>query len=258
MRKRNGKAGGLFALGVALVLAAGQASAAEPKVRTFAAGLSYDHFSRTVVWAADEPSSKILSHMASVRAEIGLANGLLFTLSAGLSLTDFQDLTFGTLPISLQYAGAPLKGLALGAELVAPFLKLGDFEISAAGRFVYSVGMSKTWPLEGFAVEGEARGKPNWMEASVGPRFAYLFFGRLVPYAEVSVRWLRADFRIAETLEDLSGEETKRVKGDIAFSVSLGADAKVTDRIAVKAKVGVMPFAGGVDSLISVGLLYRF
>jgi hypothetical protein len=41
--------------------------------------------------------------------------------------------------------------LVLGTELEAP-LKFGDFEIKAAGRFVSSFGMSKTWLLEGFAV----------------------------------------------------------------------------------------------------------
>jgi hypothetical protein len=39
----------------------------------------------------------------------------------------------------------------LGAELEALLLKSGGFEIKAAGRFVSSFGMSRTWPLEGFA-----------------------------------------------------------------------------------------------------------
>lgn len=258
MRKRSGGAWRLISLGIALVLAAAHAPAAESKVKTLMAGLNFDHFSRTVVWDGDTGSSRIQASLVSARADFGLGKGLVLSLSAGLSLTDFEGLAFGTLPIALEYDASPIKGLVLGAELVAPLLKRGDFEISAAGRFVLSFGMSKTWPLEGFAVEGEATGKPSWIEASVGPRFAYLFFGRVVPYVEVSARWLQADFRMTETLGDLDGVEKKQVNGDLAFSVSLGADAKVSDRLAVKAKAGFIPYAGGVDALASVGLLYRF
>ena len=46
------------------------------------------------------------------------------SLTAGLVLTDFKALTFTSLPISLQYDGAPLKGFAFGAEVVAPFAQI--------------------------------------------------------------------------------------------------------------------------------------
>jgi hypothetical protein len=151
-----------------------------------------------------------------------------------------------------------MKGLVLGAELEALLLKSGDFEIKTAGRFVSSLGMSKTWPLEGFAVEGEAKGRSNWMEASAGPRLAYLLSDAFVPYIEVNARWFRADFRMDETLGDLQGHEKRLVKGDFSFSVGLGGDARVSDRLTIKAKAGFIPYAGGVDALASVGLLYVF
>jgi hypothetical protein len=258
MRKRRGRIGRMFYPAIVFVLAAGLAQASEPKIKTFAAGLSYDHFVRTVVWDGDEASSKIVANMFSARAEVGVGKGLVFGLSAGLSLTDFNDLVFNSLPVSLEYGGSGVKGFFLGADFVAPIRKTGDFEISAAGRFVYSSGMSKTWPLEGFAVEGEAKGTPNWMEISLGPRFTYLFFGRVLPYLEVSARWLRADFRMAETLGELEGSEKKQVKGDAAISVTFGVDADVSRHIAVRGKAGIMPFAGGVDSFVSLGILYKF
>jgi hypothetical protein len=146
----------------------------------------------------------------------------------------------------------------VGGEVAAPLKKLGAFEIGAAGRFVYSFGMSKSWPLEGFTVEGEAKGQPSWMEISAGPRIAYLSSGRIAPYAEVCARMFWAGFRISETLGDLSGEETKRVRGDFAVSISLGADVRVNDRISVKAKAGIMPAAGGAGALVSIGALYGF
>jgi hypothetical protein len=118
--------------------------------------------------------------------------------------------------------------------------------------------MSKSWPLEDFAVEGEATGQPIWIEISAGPRVAYRLTGRIVPYAEVSARLLWAGFQMSETLGDLSGEESRRIRGDFAVSVALGADVRVTDRISVKAKAGVMPAAGGAGAMVSIGALYGF
>jgi hypothetical protein len=141
---------------------------------------------------------------------------------------------------------------------VAPIHKLSDFEISGTGRVVYCFGMSRTWPLEGFAVEGEAMGRSSWLEAAAGPRVTYRLSGPVIPYIEVSVRWLRADFEMTETLGDLQGTEAKHVSGDLSFGAALGADAALTDRLAVKAKAGIVPRGGGMDRLLSVGLQYRF
>ena len=258
MRDRSGRTRGACILVVLALLAPRGASAAEPNVKSIAAGLSYDHFSRSVVWPGVGAASKILSHMVSARVDIGLAGGLVVRLDAGLSLNDFSGLTFDALPVSLELDGDSIKGFALGAEVATPLKKLGAFEIGAAGRFVYSFGMSKSWALEGFAVEGEATGQPRWMELSAGPRIAFLSAGRIVPYAEVRASLFWAGFRMSETLGDLSGEETKSVRGDFAVSIALGADVRVTDRISVKAKAGIMPAAGGTGAMASIGALYGF
>ena len=247
-----------LALCAAIGLVPAQAAIGGLKVGSFAAGLFYENLTRTVVWKGDAAASRIQANLVSARAELGFGKGILVSLSAGLALTDFEDLTFTSLPISLQYGAPPLKGFSLGAEAVAPLLKFSDFEISGTGRLVYSFGMSKTWPLEGFAVEGKAAGSASWAEAALGPRVTYVFSGRVVPYLEICVRWLGAGFKMTETLGDLVGSQTKHVRGDISFSAVLGADFSVTDRIAVKAKAGILPYAGGVDSLLSVGVLYKF
>ncbi len=96
------------------------------------------------------------------------------------------------------------------------------------------------------------------MDIGVGPRIAYLSFDRVRPYLEVTARLLWAEFRMSETLGDLRAAETKKVKGDFALSIALGADARVTDRITVKAKAGFMPSSGGVDGQVSLGALYGF
>lgn len=258
MRERNGRIQRALGLCGTIALAAGLASAAEPKIKTFAAGLNYEYLSRTVVWTGDTSPSKIQANLISARADLGLGKGVVVSLSAGLSLSNYKALVFDTLPISLQFGGATVSGFLLGAEVVAPIKRFSDFELGGTGRFVYSMGLSKTWPLEDFAVEGEARGRAGWWEAAVGPRLSYLFFGRVVPYVELCFRWLRADFKMTETLGDLGGTELKLVRGDLSFSAALGADAAVTDRISVKAKAAILPYVGGVDGLISVGVLYKF
>jgi hypothetical protein len=244
--------------GLLALLAAGRAGAQEANVKSISAGLSYDHFARSVVWKGDDAGTKIRTHTLTARAEIGLASGPVFSLGVGLSFADFPGLTFDALPISLEFSGATLKGFSLAAEAAAPIRRFGDFEIGAAGRIVYSFGISRSWALEGFAVEGRAEGQPSWLEIAAGPRVSYLIFGRVVPYVEVTARMLWAGFRMSEALGDLSGEEPKKVRGDFGLAIALGADVPVTGRITVKAKAGIMPYAGGVDSLISFGAQYGF
>lgn len=246
-------------LGILALLAAGRVEAQERNVTSLAAGLTYDHFARSVVWRGDDAGSKIRTHTVAAMAEVGLSSGLVFSLAAGFSLSDLSGLTFEALPISLEFSGATLKGFSLAGEAAVPVKKIGDFEIRAAGRIVYSFGISRSWPLAGFAVEGKATGQPSWIEVSAGPRVAYLAFGRrVVPFVEVSARMLWASFRMTEALGDLAGEETKRVRGDFALGLALGADVRVTGRITGKAKAGIVPYPGGVDGFISVGGLYGF
>ena len=253
------RAGGvLVALALAAALGLAPDAGAQVMVRTISAGLSYENFSRTVVWGGDAEASKIGANLFTARADLGLDKGVIVGLNAGLALTGNEGLVFDVLPISLELGDKTLCGFSLGADVVAPVRKFSDFEISGTGRLVYSFGMSKTWTLEDFAVEGKARGEASWIEAAAGPRVSYLFFGRVVPYVEVWARWLHASFTMAETLADLSGRETRRVRGDFSFSVALGADADVSDRIAVRAKAAVLPYAGGADGLVAVGVLYKF
>jgi len=248
----------VLALGAAIGLALAPAAGAQIKVRTIAAGLSYENFSRTVFWGGDAEASKIVANLVTARADLGLGKGVVVGLNAGLALTGNEGLVFDALPISLELGAKTLRGFSLGADVVAPVDKFSDFEISGTGRLVYSFGMAKTWTLQDFAVEGRARGESSWIEAAAGPRVSYLFFRRVVPYVEVWARWLHASFTMTETLADLSGRETRRVRGDVSFSVALGADATVSDRIAVRAKAGILPYAGGVDGLVAVGVLYKF
>ena len=262
MRDRKGRRVRTIAIalvaGAALGLAPARAASPLFKVRSIAAGLGYEHVSRTVAWKGDGAPSKILADLCTVRADLGLAGGAVFSLSAGIVLTDYRSLAFNDLPVALELDARALAGFSLGAEAFVPIRRWSDFEISGTGRVVYSFGMSKTWTLEDFAVPGQARGQADWFEAAAGPRLSYFFFGRVVPYIEVWGRWLQAGFTMDEALEDLTGRQTRRVPGRFSFSAALGADAALTGRISVRAKAGFRPYSGGVDGLFSAGVLYKF
>lgn len=259
MGERSQRPRSIPVLFILALLAAGRAEGREWKVASLAAGLSYDHFARSVVWAGDDGASKVLTHTVAAKAEIGLSGGLVFSLAAGVSLSDLSGLAFAALPITLEFGGPALKGFSLAAEAALPVKKLGALEIGAAGRIVYSFGFSRSWALEGFAVEGKAAGQPAWVEVSAGPRLAYLGFGaKVVPFAEASARMLWAGFRMTEALGELTGEATRRVRGDFALGLAVGAEVRVSLRVTAKAKAGIAAGAGGVDGLLSVGALYGF
>lgn len=242
----------------ALGLSPEPARAAGFRIASVAAGLGFENFTRTVVWKGDTESSKIRANLVTARADLDLGRGTVVSFSAGLALAGFKGLTFTSLPIPLELGSPTLKGMTLGVEALTPITKFQDFEISGTGRIVYSFGLSKTWALTDFAVPGTAKGKASWLEAAAGPRLSYVFFGRIVPYLEIWGRWLRASFDMTETLADLGGSQSRRVRGDLSFSAALGADAKVSERIAVKAKLAILPFAGGVDGLAAIGIGYKF
>lgn len=258
MGDRNRRLKAFLGLVAAAALFAGPVRAAVPNVRSIAVGLGVEDLTRTVFWKGDPAASRIGGDVIAARADLGLARGILISFSAGIVLTDFRDLSFTRLPIGLAYDASPLLGLSFGAEVVAPLKKFSEFEIAGTGRIVYCFGMSRTWPLEGFAVDGSAEGRSSWLEAAVGPRLTYRPLKRLAPYLEAALRWLGASFRMTETLGDLDGTETKRVRGDLSLSAAAGADVILTGRLTLRAKAGVLPYRGGMDGLVSAGLAYTF
>jgi hypothetical protein len=256
MRHREGRLRAALILTAALGLAAAPAEA-QLKIGTFAAGIGGEFLSRTVVWGDDPAPARLGAGLFGARAEFGFGRGVVVGLSAGLSLSNVSALIFRALPVSLRYDGAPFKGFSMGADAAVPFRRFSSFEIGAAGRIVYSLGMNDSWPLEGFAVEGEATGAVNWLEAAIGPRLAYRAFDKVVPYLEITVRWLHAGIEMTETLADLTGRETKTVD-DLSVGFAAGTDADLGARLALRAKAGLVPYAHGMDGLVSVGLLYKF
>jgi hypothetical protein len=253
--RRPHHAAGLVACLLALAAGGPAFSADRP---AFKSGLGLDYLSRAITWDEGAGSSGFSAVLVTARQVVGFGSGLDLALSAGIALSDFDGLEFGRLPISLDYESGFATGLALGAEARATVLRSRTIEIQAVGRIVSSIGFSKTWPLEGFAVEGTAEGKPTWAQASVGPRLVLKSLGKFVPSVSVSADWLWGRFAMTETLGDLSGSQDQSVEGKSVIDIALGAEYEMSPRFTVEGRLGILPYSGGADAVVSFGVLYVF
>ena len=240
-----------------LLVASPRAAAADSRV-PFRGGIGFEYFSRKITWDDKTQASSASALLITGRGEIELRPGLTVDFAAGLSLSNFNGLVFRDLPITLDYEAGAAAGLLLSAGGRARLISLDNFEIEGAGRFVYSLGLKKSWPMEGFTVPGEATGKPTWVEVSAGPRVSYMVSDKFVPYLNLSACLFSGNFDLAETLGDLSGREKKHVRGKSLLEVSLGADYRISGRFSISAEAGFLPYPGGADGAVSAGLLFLF
>jgi hypothetical protein len=224
----------------------------------FALGAGFDRLTRTISWDGGESLSKLKSNLFTLQGSFRLSEGFGLSLKAGLSLPSFNGLVFRELPISVEYGAGPAEALALGGEIRGILLRSGEIEIEGIARAVSSIGLTKTWPLEGFAVDGEVRGRQVWFEAVAGARISSTFFGRFRPYLLIAGDFLRGNFKMDETLEDLVGSETKKIKGKSAIFTAFGASFEISPRLSVVAEAALLPYPGGIDSCLSVGIFRVF
>jgi len=247
----------------AVLLLAGSALGAVPERGLFrnvstSVGLDAGALSRTIRWGDDAQQSRMKAFALALTGRFEFPFGLDLDVFAGLSLSDFKGMLFENLPISIEYQPGTASGILLGGEARKSLFVSGDFETEAGVRFVTSIGMKKTWPMEGFAVAGEAAGKPNWSQITVGPRVAYRGFERFVPYAGLSLSWLWGNFELAETMGDLQGTDLKKIKQKNLMRISLGGDYSLNSRVRVRGEAGWLPGSGGGDWDASLGLLFGF
>ncbi len=245
------------AAAVLLGAVAGRAGA-EGRELTFRAGLDAGSLSRTIRWDDEKRESKLSSIGAGLRLEMSYRNRLTLSLLAGMSFTDVEGLVFYRLPVSLEYSAGAVAGVLVGAEIEARILTWGAFDLEGRARFLASAGTETSWPLDGFAVKGEARGKPNWTTVEAGPRIAFTGWRTAVPYLFAAANWLTGDVRMEETLETLRGSETKSIKGAGLIRAGAGATLPVGRRASVRVEAGIVPHGGGADYDARIGCSYSF
>lgn len=246
------------AAAAALLLIAGGPAPAQGRETEFRAGLGADVLTRTIRWGDEKRESKLASSLMGLRLEMTFGSRLTLSLLGGLSFTDIDGLFFYHLPVSLEYRAGGVSGILLGAEVSARALTGGAFEIDGRARFLASAGTRTSWPLEGFAVDGQVLGQPNWTSAEIGPRVFYRGLKNASPYVFAAANWLGGDVRMEEALDTLKGEEKKNIKG--AGLVRTGAGAVVTlgRRTSIWAEAGLVPHGGGASMDARIALLYSF
>jgi hypothetical protein len=251
---------------VALVVGAvlvGSASAQTSGTGLFARptlklGIQGGFASRGVRWDKGPDESTLKTLLLGLTADVTFARGFGLSLFAGLGSSDPDGAVFRNLPVSLEYGAGAMKGLAFGAAVRKTLVAFGDFETGArAGCVIYS-GTSKTWPIEDFAVEGEARGRPKWSEFEIGPTLSYKAIPRFTPYLGLSLNWFKGDFRMTETLGELAGEQVRKFARKGLLRIAAGASFELGRGFFVDGEAGVIPSKGKAGAGATVRLLYGF
>jgi len=221
-------------------------------------GLGADTLSRNVQWDKGPDGSKLKATNVFLASEFEFPIDLTLGLFAGLSFSDFKGLLFQNLPFSVEYQAGAVQGILLGGELRKGLFSFGDFETEAAAQFVSSLGSTKKWPIEGFAVPGETLGKPKWSQLNAGASLVYAVYENFRPYLGVSLSWLWGNFRMTETMGDLEGTQVREMRQKGLVRISLGTTFQVTRQFGLRGEAGIVPAKGGTDLSASLKLLYGF
>ena len=225
---------------------------------SFRIGPGLGVISRVISWDEGTEFSNLTATSFSLNAEFDLQWGISLGIRAGFSLSDYAGMFFRDLPFSLEYASGGAEGVFGGVSLKKYLFSSGDFEIGVRGEFVYNIGLKKTWPLEGLAVEGQAVGEPRWMAGWAGPTVIYKGYENFVPRITVAAEWFSGEFLMQQTVGDLKRSETKAFQGAGFLRVLLGADYRIGTRMTLTGAALLIPCKDGISTGAAAGLLLHF
>jgi len=224
-------------------------------------GLGFDYFSRTISWDSNNTTytSKMNSYFVTAGVEYDAFEKLTVAALFGYGSTNGNGLVFRHLPFSVDYEAGGMGGFVLGAELATKkLIPLGEFEINAQAQFVYYVGSSKTFALGDLGVQGSVTGKTKWTQYVVGPVVSYKGFEYFHPYFAACFNYLSGDFKMDETVQDLTGSEDKTFKSNGYFHLAVGATYEFTDYFSLKGEGRLLPRKGGLDYGIMAKAVFTF
>jgi hypothetical protein len=221
-------------------------------------GIGFEYFSRTINWDNETSTSKLKSHFFTLDTEIEFPGGIFFRAVLGFSSSNYDSLTFRELPVSVELDVGNISGFMLGADVKKSLIHSEALRIDVLGQFFYDLGKKTEWDIPGLAVEGRVEGKSSWMRVSIGPVFTYTGFDALYPYLYLSFNTLWGKFNIDQIIQDLTGNEEKKIKGEGSICVSPGFTFKFTDSLSMKSEANLMPYKDGVDFGVTIKLMYSF
>ncbi len=219
-------------------------------------GLRFDFLNRGIKWDGVKSTLKGLNLVAEARGK-NLGGTVDLLLFAGLGNSKLNGAIFNQLPITLDYQAGGINGLVLGLAADWPLVQASDFRLGLTADFTTWIGFNKKFAIEGFTFPGEAKAEPGWSQAGGGIFAAYEGYENIEPFLSVKVSALWGKFKITENIQDLSGEESKSLKGSGLLGISLGCHLKLTDKLYLTPVAEFYP-ASKFGLTGSLGLFYAF
>lgn len=223
-------------------------------------GIGFEFFSRTITWDDGQYTSKLKSAFFTFNTAFEFGKGFFINAILGYAMpgSSYNELTFRELPISVELDVGTIKGYLVGAEIKKSLIYAKDLRIDVLGQFFYYMGTKKEWEIPDLAVEGTVEGDPSWMRASIGPVFTYRGFDAFYPYLYLNFNKLWGNFKMAQTIQDLTGSEDKKISGASSFSATLGSIFNLTEVFSIKAEGNFIPHGDRVDFGFTVRIMYSF
>ncbi len=210
-------------------------------------GVGFEYFSRSIRWDGNGHHSNLKTYFFTFETEVQFRKGLLVSAALGYSLSNYDNLIFRQLPVSVVLDVGNINGFVLGSAIRKRVFNAEQLQIDAQGQFYFYLGNKQEWEIPDLAVEGKVEGKPHWMRFSIGPVITYMGFAQFFPYLYLGYNKIWGRFKMDETIEDLTGSENKKIRGDGSFSTSFGFTFEPSSRLSFKAEASLIPHAEGVD-----------
>lgn len=223
-------------------------------------GIGFEYISRTINWDDGQYTSKLKANYFTFDTEVEFRGGLFVRAVVGYTTSNYESLAFRQLPVSIELGSeiGYIGGYLLGADIKKSLIHSEDLRIDLLGQFHYGIGSKKEWEIPGLSVEGSVEGRPNWMRLTLGPVFTYAGFDTFFPYLYLNFNKFWGRFKMDQTIQDLTGSETKKTFGESSFCISLGLTFKITESFSIKSEASVLPYKDGIDSGIMIKAIYTF
>jgi len=162
-------------------------------------GIQYHR--RSIQFDEDSFKYSLKSFLLTIHSEFEIQAGLSVTAILGYSLTNYDDITFRRLPVSVQLDAEQIQSYIVGISVDKNIIRFNDFAISGIAQGIYNLGVRKEWNIPGLAVEGTVSGMPLWTNLKIGPKHKYTGFGSFFPYFFLGYDHLKGNFSMEETGE---------------------------------------------------------
>ncbi len=228
----------------------------QDKTSSWSAGLMAGFYSRGIKYDSQLINMSAPAGLLIFRGK-NLGGTVDLTLYAGYGSSNLNGVLFDRLPISLDYQAGGISGTMLGLKADWPVFYTGNYTIGMVADFISFLGFKRKFNLEDFSETAEARVNPAWNQATGGIYLLYDGLGKIEPYITAGVSFFWGTFKATENIGDLTGTESKKLKGAGIISLTLGANFKLTESLLLVPQFSFYP-AGKSALSAGLGVLYSF